>query len=61
VNGDSSPDDTDQMILIMEGLVAHGGLVDPIDFAKRLRFWTHHGFPELGDTKGCGLGSTVAV
>jgi ADP-ribosylglycohydrolase len=52
-------DDTDQMILIMDNLFAHGGLVDPVDFAKRLLFWIHHGFPELGDTTGHGLGNTV--
>jgi len=51
--------DTDQMILILEGMLASGGKVDVIDFAKRLKFWVRNGFPELGDLCGSGLGATV--
>eukprot|EP00026_Physarum_polycephalum_P002884 Phypoly_transcript_02893.p1 GENE.Phypoly_transcript_02893~~Phypoly_transcript_02893.p1 ORF type:complete len:395 (+),score=66.58 Phypoly_transcript_02893:1362-2546(+) len=52
-------DDTDQMILILEGMLSTGGQVDAVDFAKRLKFWVKKGFPELGDVAGCGLGATV--
>eukprot|EP01117_Protostelium_nocturnum_P012778 TRINITY_DN4729_c0_g4_i3.p1 TRINITY_DN4729_c0_g4~~TRINITY_DN4729_c0_g4_i3.p1 ORF type:complete len:421 (-),score=171.98 TRINITY_DN4729_c0_g4_i3:100-1362(-) len=51
-------DDTDQMILIMEGITSTRS-VDPLDFAQRLRFWVEKGFPELGDKGGMGLGATV--
>jgi hypothetical protein len=30
------------MILIMESLFAHSGLVEPVDFAKRLLFWAYY-------------------
>eukprot|EP01117_Protostelium_nocturnum_P013924 TRINITY_DN5243_c0_g1_i1.p1 TRINITY_DN5243_c0_g1~~TRINITY_DN5243_c0_g1_i1.p1 ORF type:complete len:372 (+),score=93.46 TRINITY_DN5243_c0_g1_i1:113-1228(+) len=52
-------DDTDQMILIMEGIIQNKR-VEPKDFAKRLYDWIEHGFPELGDKRGLGLGGTVA-
>ena len=38
-----------------------GGSVNRIDFAKRLKYWISHGFPELGDLGGCGIGETVMV
>jgi len=53
-------DDTDQLILILDGILAHGGAVDEIDFAKRLYYWVNHGFPVLGDFAGMGLGMTVS-
>jgi ADP-ribosylglycohydrolase len=55
-------DDTDQMILITQALVAHaaeGEAAVARDFAARLRRWAREGFPELGDTGGAGLGFTV--
>lgn len=52
-------DDSDQMLLILDGIFAHSGLVEPTDFAKRLKFWMKHGFPELGDLAGLGIGQTV--
>jgi ADP-ribosylglycohydrolase len=51
-------DDTDQMILILQSFLSSGS-VDPKDFARRLLTWKNHGFPELGDTIGLGIGSTV--
>ena len=33
---------------------------DEKDFAKKLRDWVRHGYEELGDTGGCGLGRTTA-
>jgi len=52
-------DDTDQAILILDGLLENGGKVSEVDFAQRLLFWVENGFPELGDTAGLGLGQTV--
>ncbi|XP_071083956.1 uncharacterized protein [Haliotis cracherodii] len=34
--------------------------VKPEDFAKRLKFWSRNGFPELGDFVGHGIGTTTA-
>lgn len=33
---------------------------DVKDFAKKLKHWVYHGYEELGDTGGCGLGRTTA-
>jgi len=52
-------DDSDQMLLILDGIFANNGVVVPTDFAERLKYWVHHGFPEIGDLAGCGLGQTV--
>jgi hypothetical protein len=30
-----------------------------VDFAKRLLYWADHGFPELGDIAGMGIGATT--
>jgi ADP-ribosylglycohydrolase len=37
-------DDTDQMILLMDGLFATNGSINATDFALRLKYWTRHGF-----------------
>eukprot|EP01114_Cavostelium_apophysatum_P016108 TRINITY_DN4529_c0_g1_i1.p1 TRINITY_DN4529_c0_g1~~TRINITY_DN4529_c0_g1_i1.p1 ORF type:complete len:467 (-),score=84.35 TRINITY_DN4529_c0_g1_i1:18-1418(-) len=52
-------DDSDQMILILDGLFGNAGQVSPVDFAKRLKYWMRNGFPELGDLAGMGIGQTV--
>ena len=52
-------DDSDQMLLILDTLVSHGGKVDVRDFARRLRVWLNNGFTELGDCGGYGCGQTV--
>lgn len=57
-NGDWT-DDSDQMILILRTLVDNGGKFKKKDFARRLLFWADNGYPELGDTGGCGLGRTT--
>ncbi len=49
------------MLLIMDMLFGHGGMVEEEDFAERLHYWIYHGFPELGDLSGLGIGSTVHV
>ncbi|VDI46414.1 Hypothetical predicted protein [Mytilus galloprovincialis] len=53
-------DDSDQMILIMRSLVDCNGKVTPIDFATKLSEWIKHGYKELGDHAGLGLGTTTA-
>ncbi|KAI6657941.1 ADPribosylglycohydrolase superfamily protein [Oopsacas minuta] len=52
-------DDTDQMLLIMEGIIESGGNVIPVNFAHKLHNWARYGFPELGDQGGLGIGMTV--
>ncbi|KAH3732774.1 ADPribosylglycohydrolase superfamily protein [Pelomyxa schiedti] len=53
-------DDTDQLILILQGILETGGTVSETNFAMKLIHWIKQGFPELGDTAGLGLGGTVA-
>ena len=52
-------DDTDQLILLLDAIVAGNGLLNIRDFAKSLKRWRNSGFPELGDTSGLGVGQTV--
>ncbi|KAL5015329.1 hypothetical protein ScPMuIL_009599 [Solemya velum] len=52
-------DDSDQMILIMLSLIESDGKADPVDFGKRLKNWMLHGFEELGDHAGLGIGRTT--
>jgi len=54
-------DDTDQMICILQSLLANGGKVDLADFARRLLSWSEKGFPELGDVCGSGIGKNVGM
>lgn len=42
----------DNMILVLDSLITWAGVVDELDFAKRLKHWSKHGFPDLGDTTG---------
>ena len=51
-------DDTDQWILILETLIEANG--DVCVFAKKLSNWISHGFPDLGDYGGMGLGANVS-
>jgi hypothetical protein len=51
-------DDTDQWLLLMETLSEHGS--DVKIFARKLNTWIRHGFPELDDFGGLGLGVNVA-
>lgn len=54
-------DDTDHLILAMQSLTENNMKFSPIDFARRLAFWSDNGFPELGDTIGLGLGGTTEM
>jgi len=53
-------DDTDQMILILQGILYNKGEVSACDFASRIHRWREHGFPEHGDFGGLGVGATTA-
>eukprot|EP00735_Rhodelphis_limneticus_P002474 TRINITY_DN1335_c0_g1::TRINITY_DN1335_c0_g1_i1::g.19941::m.19941 TRINITY_DN1335_c0_g1::TRINITY_DN1335_c0_g1_i1::g.19941 ORF type:complete len:567 (-),score=87.18,sp/Q9Z2V5/HDAC6_MOUSE/45.45/5e-21,ADP_ribosyl_GH/PF03747.9/1.2e+03,ADP_ribosyl_GH/PF03747.9/9.1e-59,zf-UBP/PF02148.14/9.5e-17,zf-UBP/PF02148.14/3.2e+03 TRINITY_DN1335_c0_g1_i1:73-1773(-) len=52
-------DDTDQMILILDGLLVNSGKFSVLDFARRIKWWASHGYPDLGDKGGMGIGMTV--
>ncbi|KAJ5072421.1 ADP-ribosylglycohydrolase [Anaeramoeba ignava] len=43
-------DDSDQMLLILDGILANKGKVIEQDFAKRLVHWIENGFREVGDS-----------
>jgi ADP-ribosylglycohydrolase len=53
-------DDSDHMIIVMESLTSMKKL-DQLDIASRLTSWVDHGFEELGDKFGTGLGGTTAT
>ena len=52
-------DDTDQMVLLLDAVVAGNGVLQEDAFAKGLKAWSRRGFPELGDSSGLGIGQTV--
>lgn len=60
-------DDTDQMILLLDTIIEsqHNFYDDTfsendiLNFSEKLLSWKDHGFPELGDTQGLGIGSTI--
>ncbi|XP_074660098.1 ADP-ribosyl-[dinitrogen reductase] glycohydrolase-like [Tubulanus polymorphus] len=52
-------DDSDQMILIMKSLLDNEGEVNVVDYSKKLKDWQQHGFEELGDKGGMGIGTTT--
>ena len=51
-------DDTDQSILVFRSIVENPENVAGL-FAEKLENWFYHGFPELGDIGGCGVGTPV--
>lgn len=54
-------DDTDQMILILQGILYNKGQVIACDFAERIHRWMKQGFPEFGDHGGNGIGKTTVT
>jgi ADP-ribosylglycohydrolase/Leucine-rich repeat (LRR) protein len=52
-------DDSDQMLLTLDSILANNGKVDHKDFANRLFRWIYKGYEVLGDSGGLGLGQTV--
>ncbi|CAG9322512.1 unnamed protein product [Blepharisma stoltei] len=51
-------DDTDQLVAIINSYLDSNGF-STLDFAAKIRDWKRHGFPELGDKRGLGIGKTV--
>ncbi|XP_013396425.1 uncharacterized protein LOC106163399 [Lingula anatina] len=51
--------DFDQCALVLDSLDQWGGVVDELDFAKRLKHWSDHGFTELGDSEGIVFSNTI--
>ncbi|KAL3852157.1 hypothetical protein ACJMK2_015835 [Sinanodonta woodiana] len=49
----------DMMVLVLDCILAWAGVLDELDFAKRLQSWVLKGFPELGDTEGIILSETI--
>jgi ADP-ribosylglycohydrolase len=49
-------DDTDQLILLMEIFTHNNMKFSPTMFASKLLNWRNHGFAELGDLAGMGMG-----
>ncbi|OWF55877.1 p53-induced protein with a death domain [Mizuhopecten yessoensis] len=49
----------DLFVLVLDSVISWGGVVDELDFAKRLSHWSQKGFPELGDTEGIILSPTI--
>ena len=48
-------------VLVLDSILHWAGVVDELDFAKRLQHWTQHGFLELGDKQGInGFSNTIA-
>jgi len=52
-------DDTDQMCCILNCIIKDFGEVNEKNFAEELQNWSRHGFPELGDMIGRGIGVTI--
>merc|ERR1719235_2979601 len=48
-------DDTDQLVLLLDAVVAGNGVLDPQVFADSLKQWRQKGFPDLGDKTGLGV------
>lgn len=52
-------DDTDQMVLVMQTIRESQPSTCQNIFAKKLYNWIFHGFSELGDTSGVGIGAPI--
>nr|KAG5711364.1 hypothetical protein BaRGS_006061 [Batillaria attramentaria] len=49
----------DIFMLVLDSLINWAGVVDELDFAKRLSAWSERGFPELGDSSGIMISSII--
>lgn len=49
----------DTLALVLDSLISWAGVVDELDYAKRLRHWSQFGCSELGDQCGIVLSETV--
>jgi ADP-ribosylglycohydrolase len=52
-------DDTDMMICCMRDLVQNQGRIVPVTLAAKFHNWYWHGYSELGDHAGSGVGNMV--
>ncbi|KAG8191565.1 hypothetical protein JTE90_021170 [Oedothorax gibbosus] len=50
---------SDQMLLVLESLLHWAGVVDELEFAKRLVIWKKSGFPELGTRENYIFSTTI--
>ncbi|XP_005097382.1 uncharacterized protein LOC101861361 [Aplysia californica] len=50
----------DQFVLVLDSLVNWGGVVDELEFGRRLLAWVERGFPDLGDSAGVVTSDTIA-
>ena len=46
-------------MLVLDSLLQWGGVVDELDFAKRLTEWLVNGYRELGDTESFCESNTI--
>lgn len=46
-------------MLVLDSIIHWAGVVDELDFAKRQKFWSDHGFKELGDKEGIAFSNTI--
>ncbi|XP_050413834.1 uncharacterized protein LOC126828227 [Patella vulgata] len=49
----------DHMIIVLDSIISWAGVVDELDFSKRLLNWYQNGFTDLGDTEGVVLSQTL--
>jgi len=54
-------DDTDLSILIVKDIMEHKGLVNEHTLASKFVNWYKHGFEELYDKAGTGIGNTMRI
>ena len=47
-------------MLILDSIIHWAGVVDELDFAKRLHMWSNKGFKELGDSDGFVVCNTIS-
>jgi len=46
-------------VLLLESILGWAGVLDELEYAKRLQRWCFSGFTELGDETGIVLSETV--
>ncbi|KAL4226821.1 hypothetical protein ACF0H5_014799 [Mactra antiquata] len=49
----------DTMVLLLDSIINWAGVIDELEYAKRLHTWCRNGYPELGDKNGIILSETV--
>ncbi|XP_045165426.1 uncharacterized protein LOC123529251 isoform X2 [Mercenaria mercenaria] len=49
----------DTMVLLLDSIVSWAGVIDELEYARRLKTWCQCGYPELGDEQGIVLSETT--